>query len=188
MQNDRPFEVPPFADLPQMHTLLAAWQRWRAGAVVPQRSNVKLSDIDRFLSHAMLFDMERSGRVHCRYIGSIFHEIYGHDFTGQDYLDITDARYRDTRSKRLYAAANHPCIAVWATKSEGDRESLPSATGASLPIKPEESGKPMQLLQVVVELEDVVFSEFATPQKREKVAFSDRFSLIDVGAGMPVVL
>lgn len=185
MGHDRPFELPAFADLPQMHELLAAWDSWRASDVVPLRSKVKLSDIDRFLSHAMLLDMEPSGRIHCRYIGSKFQEIYGHDFTGEDYLEITDARYRDTRSKRLFTAANHPCIAVWSTKAEGDQKGLPNATGASLPIRPDVSGKPIQLLQVVVALEDFVFSEFATQNKREKIAFSDQFSLIDTGAGVP---
>lgn len=187
MGPDSPFELPLFAELPQMHDLLVAWDSWRADNVIPNRSSVKLSDIDRFLSHTMLLDMEPTGRIHCRYMGSIFHEIYGQDFTGKNYLDITDARYRDTRSKRLFAVANHPCIALWATQGEGDREGLPRAMGASLPIKPDNADNPTQLLQVVVELEQIAFSEFSTQKKREKIQFSDQFSLIDIGAGLPVV-
>lgn len=187
MGRDKPFELPPFADLPQMQDLLLAWNSWRADDVIPFRSSVKLSDIDRFLSHTMLFDMEPSGRIHCRYMGSIFHEIYGQDFTGKDYLDITDARYRERRSKRLFAAANQPCIAVWGTQGEGDRKGLPKAIGASLPVKPDKAESPMQLLQVVVKLEQIAFSEFSSQEKREKIQFSDQFSLIDIGAGLPVV-
>lgn len=187
MGRDGPFTLPAFADLPQMQELLIAWDSWRLDDISPLRSNVKLSDIDKFLSHTMLFDMESTGRIHCRYLGSIFNEIYGQDFTGKDYLDITDARYRDMRSRRLFAVASQPCVAVWSTKGEGDQKGLPKAVGASLPVKPNSADKPMQLLQVVVELEQIVFSEFASQEKREKIQFSDRFSWIDIGAGVPEV-
>ncbi len=187
MGRDCPFELPNFAALPQMCELLVAWNSWRGDDIVPLRSDVKLADVNNFLSHTMLLDMEIPDRIHCRYVGSVFHEIYGQDFTGQNYLDVTALRDRDIRSKRLFATANQPCIAVWTVKGDGVYNGLPSATGASMPVRPDNPDKPMQLMHVVVQLGEVVFSEFASREKRENVQLSDRFSLVDIGVGVPKV-
>jgi len=185
---DCPFELPTFADLPRMHELLIAWDSWRGDDVIPLRSEVKLFDIDNFLSHTMLFDMEVPDRIHCRYVGSVFHEIYGHDFTDQNYLDVTASRHRSIRAQRLFSAANQPCIAVWAAEGEQKHGGLPSSTGASLPVRPTDPDKPMQLMHVVVQLGEIAFSELAHREKRDNVKLSDRFSLVDIGAGVPEVL
>ncbi len=191
MGQDCPFELPHFADLPQMRELLTAWDSWRGGEIVPLRSQVKLFHINHFLSRAMLFDMEApdteqaSGLINCRYVGSVFHEIYGQDFTGQNYLDMTATEDRSTRSKRLFAAANQPCIAVWGVAADEAPGGLPSAVGASMPIMPDDLERATQLLHVVVSLGDVTFSDFANREKYEKVQLSDRFSLVDIGKGVP---
>ncbi len=187
MGRDCPFDLPKFAALPRMWELLIAWDSWRGDDIIPLRSEVKLSDINNFLSHTMLFDMEVPDRIHCRYVGSVFHEIYGQDFTGQNYLDVTALKDRIVRAKRLFAAANQPCIAVWAVKGEQGRGGLPSATGVSMPVKPTDPDQPMQLMHVVVQLGKIVFSELASQEKRDNVQLSDRFSLIDIGAGVPGV-
>ncbi len=191
MGQDCPFELPHFADLPQMHELLLAWDSWRGEKIVPLRSQVTLFHINHFLSRAMLFDMETPdtehapGRINCRYVGSVFHEIYGQDFTGQNYLDVTATEDRYIRSKRLFAAANQPCIAVWGVAAGEGPGGLPSAIGASMPVKPDDPEKAMQLLHVVVALGDVAFSDFANREKYDTVQLSDRFSLIDIGKGIP---
>lgn len=187
MGRDCPFELPPFAALPRMRELLGAWNSWRGDDITPLRSEVKLSDIDNFLSHTMLFDMEIPDRIHCRYVGSVFHEIYGQDFTGQNYLDVTASKDRVIRAKRLFATANQPCIAVWAVKGEQGHGGLPSATGVSMPVRPDDPRKPMQLMHVVVQLGEIVFSDLANQEKRDNVQLSFRFSLIDIGAGVPEV-
>ena len=187
MGRDCPFELPQFADLPQMRELLSAWDSWRADDIIPLRSQVILSDINHFLSYTMLFDMEPSGLIQCRYVGSVFREIYGQDFTGQNYLDVTAPADRHTRSKRLFATVNQPCIAVWGVTGGEGANALPSAIGASMPVRPDDPDKPMQLLHVVVQLGEIVFSEFANRKKYENIQLSDRFFLIDIGAGVTKV-
>ena len=181
------FKLPKFAAMPRMHELLTAWDSWREDDNVPLRSAVKLSQINSFLSQTMLLDMEIPDRVHCRYVGSVFQEIYGQDFTGQNYLDITASRDRDVRSKRLFAIAKQPCIAVWAAEGEQGPGGLPSATGASMPVRPDNPDSPMQLMHVVVQLGEVAFSGLANQVRRENVQLSDHFTLIDIGAGIPAV-
>lgn len=185
MAHDYSFQLPGFADLPAMREFLAAWNKWRAGKLVPHRADVNLDDIKASLRQAMLFDMELDGRIHCRYMGSVFQEIYGQDFTGQNYLDITEPQYRKIRSWRLFSVVRHPCIAVWATSGEPGDARLPKTIGASVPIVPEGEGRAMQLMQVIVQLDDVLVSAFANKPKRGEVQISDRFSFVDLGAGCP---
>lgn len=188
-----PFGLPQFADLPQMRELLIKWDSWRQGEITPTRSQVKLFHINHFLSRAMLLEMEtpaddqEPGRINCRYVGSTFHEIYGQDFTGQNYLDVTASTERRIRSRRLFAASDHPCIAVWGAAGENKPGGLPKAIGASMPIRPSEPTHPMQLLHVVVELGDVAFSDFSSREPREKVQLSNQFALIDIGSGVPEI-
>lgn len=181
------FRLPAFADKPDIHEFLTIWDRWRGSAMMPVRSDVALSDIRHFVENMMLFDMVGPDNIHIRYIGSAFHDIYGQDFTGLNYLDTTEPKYRETRSKRLTSVVERPCAAVWGTLQSQDYEKVPTALGVSVPIRPDEADKPMQLMQVAVMWEDFERSAFASRQALPTVPFSVMFEFLDIGAGCPEI-
>lgn len=181
------FKLPDFADHPAMREFLSAWDDWRGDNTVPNRSNVKLNDISSFMSHTMLLDMVSPSEIICRYIGSIFMDIYAKDFTGQNYLDLTESQFREMRSKRLSAVVNQPCVAAWTTKTDMGGGQTAHSVGLSLPIIPTVKDAPMQLMQTLVFSVPVPRSEYGKPTRFQHLEFSNRFETIDIGAGHPVL-
>lgn len=180
------FDLPDFADHSAMHQFLCAWDGWRGNNLVPNRNNVRLSDISSVMSHTMLFDMVSPTEILCRFMGSIFMDIYGKDFTGHNYLDITQPQFRDIRSRRLFAVVNQPCAAVWTTKSDMGGGKIANSVGASVPITAAHEGAPMQLMQTLVFSVAVPRSEYGKPTRFKHIEFSNQFETIDIGAGRPV--
>lgn len=187
MPDKNPFHLPKFADLPEIHEFLTAWNNWRADDIIPDRCAVALADIHQCLGHAMLFDMVSEDEIHCRYMGDAFLDIYGQDFTGSNYLDLTEPQFREIRSKRLHGVVDKPCAAVWATVRGPNSPKLPLACGVSVPIRPNRPDRPKQLMQFAVMLEGYEQSAFVARVKTGVVDFSDHFAFVDIGAGCPEV-
>lgn len=175
-------ELPAFARLDRVTEFLQAWHGWRAGALLPRRSQVRLTDFPEMMRGTMLMDVHGPECMTFRYAGSLYQEMYGFDFTGLNYLDITAAEFRHIRAKRLWGVVAQPAAAVWTTPAVQDV----GFVGASLPILADDPSHPPKIMQVLVPLRDlhhISRDEWAKP--RDKVIFSDRFRYVDIGAGKP---
>ncbi|WP_262695842.1 PAS domain-containing protein [Kordiimonas aquimaris] len=181
------FELPQYADHPDICQLLAAWDNWRGDSLLPKRADIKLTDVSNLLKSSLMFDMISDTRIICRYIGSTFLDIYGQDFTGHNYLDLTHPDERAERSRRLMVVAKHPCIAAWAVTIVSSKDESIDIVGVSVPIQPNTDDAPMQLMQVAAILRPIPHSSFTKSDEQNVVNSSDQYSSIDIGAGMPAM-
>ncbi|SDE22336.1 PAS domain-containing protein [Kordiimonas lacus] len=175
-------ELPDFAENPGVRGFLAAWDRWRGDSLLPKRDDIRLMDVPELMRGAMLLDAVSMGEFVFRYAGTLYEDMYGFDFTGKNYLDLTDEGLKPIRSKRLWGIVSQPAAAVWTTPSV---ESV-DFTGVSVPILPNDPSHPRKIMQIVMltrEISEVSYKVRA--QRREKIYFSDHFRYIDIGAGLP---
>lgn len=181
-------EVPAFADHPDIHLLVDAWNGWRGADLVPNRRDVDLCDISKLLDMLTVFDMVSPRQMTVRYIGSGFIDLFGQDYTGANYLDLTpDAHRKELRSKRLTAVVEQPCAAFWAAKPTFRQGVGLNTVGACLPISPASAGAPMQMMQLMVLLEPLPFTSFEKINEHVMIKNSDVFEAADIGAGLPVL-
>lgn len=175
-------DLPDFVRQTPIIDFLRAWDIWRSGALLPRRGQVRLVDLPSLMSGAMILDMFALDRMIFRFAGSLYHDMYGFDFDGLNYLDITDKDVRDIRAKRLWGVVSHPAAAVWtAPGAEGV-----DFVGASVPLLPDDEAGVHKILQVLVPLKDLAgVSRKSWDLPREKVTFSNRFRYLDIGAGKP---
>jgi hypothetical protein len=179
------FDLPKYADIKAIKSFLAAWDGWRKESAVPCRSNVDLGQIKTHLAYTMLFDMVSKEEIQCRYMGSIFLNFYGQDYTGQNYLELTAPKDRAVRAERLFGIVDQPCAAVWGTLSTGWRDGPDYLAGVSVPIWPDAPGKPQQLMQFFTPLEGMHIPRFEKKFEKRNVALSNQFQFLDIGAGIP---
>lgn len=181
-------EVPAFADHPSIHLLLDAWQTWRGSDIVPNRRDVNLSDISKLLDMITVFDMVSPIQMTVRYTGSGFIDLFGQDYTGANYLDLTPDNHRkELRSKRLTAVVEKPCAAFWAAKPVFRQGVGLNTVGTCLPVAPACAGAPMQMMQLMVLLEPLPFTSFEKINEHIMIKNSDVFEAADIGAGIPAL-
>ena len=175
-------ELPDFANHNALRGFFAAWHRWRGEAIAPKRSQIKLNDMHELMRGTMLLDAIAPETLMFRYTGSIYQDMYKFDFTGLNYLDITEKSVRPLRSKRLWAIVDQPCAAVWTAPGADGVDFI----GASVPILPDDPDHPAKIMQVLVPLRDMHHISTESWQvPRDKVIFSDHFRYVDIGAGKP---
>ncbi|TNE61817.1 MAG: PAS domain-containing protein [Alphaproteobacteria bacterium] len=180
--NEARFSFPAFATHQHIVAFFSAWRNWRGDAMVPTRSQIRLADIPHLMRGCMLLDMHGPDQIVFRYAGSLFQDLYKFDFTGANYLDITEPATRDMRSRRLMAVVEQPAAAVWTAPGVDTVDFI----GASVPILADHPGQPPLLMQVCIHLKDLHHIRPATMAVgREKVEISNRFRFIDIGAGIP---
>jgi len=175
-------DLPPFADTKAVRDLLAAWDRWRGDALLPKRDDIRLMDVPELMRGAMLLDAVSPTEFIFRYAGSLYEDMYGFDFTGKNYMDLTEDALKPIRSRRLWGMVSQPAAAVWTTPSV---ESV-DFTGVSMPIQSNDPSHPPKIMQVVMltrEISEV--SHKVRAQRRENIYFSDHFKYLDIGAGLP---
>lgn len=181
-------EMPAFADHPSIHLLMDAWNAWRGDDLVPNRRNVNLCDISKLLNMITMFDMVSPTQLMVRYIGSSFIDLFGRDYTGANYLDLTpDAHRKVIRSKRLMAVVEQPCAAFWTAKPTFREGVALNTVGACLPIAPADPEAPMQMMQLMVLLEPAPFTSFVKKDVPVMIKNSDVFEAADIGAGLPTL-
>lgn len=177
--------VPPYADHPHIAKLLAAWDAWRGGSEIPRRGNVKLSDVTSLLSFIVLFDMVSREEIICRYIGSSYLDLFGQDYTGANFLEVTPPESRDLRSRRLTAIVDKPCIAFWSANTVFAKGDALATTGVCVPIKPDADDAPMQMMQLLVMQDDVPFKPFQKESQKVMVKNSDHYTLVGIDTVFP---
>ena len=181
-QNSILDQLPAFAERAAVSDLLKAWQRWRGGDIMPRRSQIKTNDLPDLMRGMMLLEALAPDRFIFRFSGSLYQDIYGFDFTGMNYLEITEASVRELRSRRLWSLVEQPAGAAWTTPSVGGQDFI----GISVPIAPDEPDTVLKIMQVVVPIMSV--SGLAAERRRRRqshVEFSDQFRYLDIGAGKP---
>jgi len=175
-------EFPDFADHARIRDFFDAWQRWRGDALVPKRSQVKPGDIPHLMSGSMLLDVLGPKTFIVRYAGSLYQDLYRFDFTGKNYIELTEPEYQDVRAKRLYGVVEQPAAAVWMTPMVDTVDFV----GASVPILPDSPDQPGMIMQVLVHLRDLHHIQPSTiAQRHDDVHLSMRFRYLDIGAGLP---
>lgn len=175
-------QLPPFAERSAISDVLKAWCRWRGRELMPLRSQIKTNDLPDLMRGMMLLEAQAPDSFIFRFSGSLYQDIYGFDFTGMNYLEITDASVRELRSRRLWSLVEQPAGAVWTTPSVEGQDFV----GVSVPIAPDEPDTVLKIMQVVVPVRGV--QGLAAERKRRRqnhVEFSDQFRYIDIGAGKP---
>jgi hypothetical protein len=175
-------QLPAFADYVALKDFICAWDRWRGDEIAPSRSQIKLQDMPDLMRGMMLMEALSPEQLIFRFSGSLYQDIYGFDFTGLNYLDITEEGARSLRSRRLWPVASLPVMAVWATPSVLGTDFV----GDSVPIMPDIPGNARKIMQVLVPVRD--HHHLATERKRRgqrHVEFSDHFRYLDIGAGKP---
>lgn len=176
------FDLPAFAANTALKGFLAAWNRWRGDAIAPKRSEISLADIPGLMRGGMLLDAYSPNEIVFRFAGSLYQEMYGFEFTGKNYIDLTEPDMRALRSSRLWGVVSQPAAAVWTIPNIDVLQFI----GASVPVVPDNPDEPMKIMQMVVmnrELSEASHKERA--KQRDAVPYSDRFQYIDIGAGKP---
>ena len=183
---DQTVSVPSFADHPDIHLIVDAWNAWRGNDLVPTRSNVNLCNISKLLNMITMFDMVSPSEIIVRYIGSSFIDLFGQDYTGANYLDLTPEEYgKAIRSKRLMAVVEQPCATFWTAKPIFREDVSLNTIGTCLPIAPTNPDAPMQMMQLLVLLEPAPYTAFVKKDEDVMIKNSDVFEAVDIGAGLP---
>ncbi len=153
--------------------------------MVPVKSDVKLEQIQSGLHSIGVFDMCSYTDIRCRYIGSFFTDIYGHDYTGRNYLDLTEESDRKARSARMFSLVEQPCIAVWAVTANAPEDERTTTVGLSVPIQADDPARPPQVMQIMKVFTPVPNLLFEKKTGEAVVHFASSFIPIDIGAGLP---
>lgn len=178
-------QLPPYASHPHIAKLLSAWNVWRGKNAIPQRSDVQLSDVKSLLSFIVLFDMVSREQIICRYIGSSYLDLFGQDYTGANFLEVTPPEARDIRSRRLSAVVEQPCVAFWSANTVFAKGEALATTGVCLPIQAPSADAPMQMMQLLVLENEVPFAPFQRESQKVMVKNSDHFSLVGIQTVFP---
>lgn len=179
------FDLPEFVDYPEFHRFIAAWEGWRGMRMIPRRSDIKLKQIQSGLSNTAIFDMCSHTDIRCRYVGSVFTDIYGHDYTGQNYLELTEPHDRKSRAARMFGVVEQPCIGAWSVTANAPEDTQPTTVGVSVPIRSDDQTQPPQVMQLMKVLTPVPNLLFEKPEGEVLVHFASSFISLDIGFGIP---
>ncbi len=165
--------------------LIDAWRPWRGDNLVPQRADMRLEDITDILPWISVADVISESEITIRLAGTMIREVLGVELTGRNLLDLTEPEHRPARGARSVQLTTQPCGAIWVWNlAFADQNSRPSEN-LSLPMLPNQAGRPMQMLNV--------FGMLSTKEpplainRDQQVAPSVQHTFIDIGAGIPEV-
>jgi hypothetical protein len=163
--------------------LATAWARWRGDKVLPCRSDVQLDDISEILPWITLIEIFSETEIIFRLAGTMIREIMGFELTGHNLMELTEPDHRLARGIRTAQTAHQPCGAIWIWNVTFRNEKSRRMENMGLPVRPEEDGRPMQILNVCGMLDTA-----GPPQAinyLQQLASADNHSFIDIGAGVP---
>lgn len=163
---------------------VAAWLGWRGtGKLAPRRAAIELGDIKELLGRVILFELIGPEEIRVKVAGSQLRDHTDFEATGRNFAEITPAEQWPLRQWRMTQMASIPCGGVMITRDtdvEGEGSTFETVT---LPLEPDEPGKPRLLLSNVA----VIGGVYDPPRKgrAQLVPLADEFRFIDLGAGMP---
>jgi len=161
-----------------------AWLGWRHGNMVPSREQVNLQDIKQLLPRVIVMEVCSPREIFVRLAGSAYLDIFGVELTGQNYVDMAPPQDRELRGRRLWEMISRPCGGYSSVPHPNPNKQHESIHGLSLPMRSGDKFRPMQLFSIVA-------SEFQNiaPEANADVGMvahlADRFSFVDIGAGLP---
>ncbi|MEX0298293.1 MAG: PAS domain-containing protein [Kordiimonas sp.] len=177
------FRFPKFADEETIHRLYAIWNGWRGEKLFPSRADVDLKALSSHMEGVILFEVQDRKNIIIRYFGSMIMDFYGSDYTGRNFLDLTDANVKELRSKRMLGVVEQPCGAVWTTRGISYGAERSFSVGVSLPIAARAGEAPSQILQVCLPFRGTERPAFER-KAPTNVQLSDRYAFVDIGAGL----
>jgi hypothetical protein len=175
--------LPGLARSEQSTQLAEAWLRWRGDRMLPQRADVKLSDVARFLPLIGLLEVRGADDVHVRVAGTGLRELYGVEITRLNLKDITAPQDWPQRAARYGAIAAHPCGSLYARRDVLPNGRIVLYEGIALPIDPDTSGALRQVMFSLAPLDKSFAIE--PPANARGIPMATEFRFIDIGAGVP---
>ena len=179
-----PFAValPKFAATDSLR-LMEAWQRWRGGRLLPNRSDLDLADIKLLLPRIVLIEVRSAAEAIFRLAGSWIREELGFELTGLNYVDLAEPEGRAERGQLLLAEARQPCGAVMLYRHQYASGAVMPLEIVSLPLNPDTDGAPMLLIGLLTVLQRPPMPENAPGARILAPGRELRF--FDIGAGVP---
>lgn len=153
-------------------------------ARTPKRSSIELGDIKALLGHIVLFELIGEDEVLIKVAGSQLREHTGFEMTGKNFRDLTPIAHSPVRRWRMNQMALVPCgarqvnINRWTRDGNGVELEM-----VTLPIEPDDPGKPRMLISNVAALSGV----YDAPAKdRPRLVFMPtEFRFLDLAFGIP---
>lgn len=166
---------------------IGAWLGWRGAARrLPRRSMVELADIKELLGRVMLFELLGPDDIRIKVAGSQLRDHADFEATGRNLAELTPPEEWPIRRWRMATAATLPCgvhmVNIDTQTRSGDGAAFETLT---LPIEPDEPGKPLLLMSNVAVLGGVYDPPVKDRPRLFHVAEDFRFRFLDLGAGIP---
>lgn len=163
--------------------LLTAWNAWRGDRLLPYRRDMDLVSIARLMPKLVLLEAFSPQRMVFRLAGTEIETITGLRLMGRDLIALAAPEDRALRSRLLWGAATQPCGALafhsFPHPDSGRQHQIESFV---LPILPDDSAAPIQLIGVASRLPVLEFGSHLT-LPLERAGSTQHF--IDIGAGIP---
>lgn len=163
--------------------LATAWAAWRGEGLLPQRSDMRLEDITHVLPYICLADVISETEIIFRLAGTFVREIMGVELTGRNFLDLTEPEYRASRGARTMQNITIPCGAIWIWEIEFAGRKCRQVEILSLPARPNDPIRPMQMISVFGLLEPA--NRPRAVAHLQQLAAADQHNFIDIGSGLP---
>jgi hypothetical protein len=158
---------------------IAAWLAWRGpGRLLPRRSAVELADIKQLLGRVVLLEIIGDDDIRIKVAGSQLREHANFEATGKNFADLTPPDEWPVRRWHLTQMARRPCGGALISRDGGV-----TFEGVTLPLEPEDPGKPRLLMSNVAVLGGIY--ERAAKDRPQIIRLADEFRFLDLGAGIP---
>jgi hypothetical protein len=163
--------------------LVEAWLGWRAGRMVPLRSDVDLRSIARELPWIGVLDVGDPGDVIVRIAGTALRDVHGLDMTGRSLREISRAEDWPTRLWRYRALVRQPCGFYSLQHDVLPDGRVIAFELVALPLARDAAGPPTQIICSLYEQVQPDEPPGAAP--RHQTTLAQRFAFVDIGAGVP---
>jgi hypothetical protein len=120
--------------------LYAYWDRVRAGAPAPRRSDIEPSDIRRILADTFILEVADRGTYPIRLAGTRICGAYGREIKGDDFLDFWSPQDRDAVATLGTAVAVDAAAAVVSVIARTARDKVVPCELLILPLRHGEAG------------------------------------------------
>ena len=161
-----------------------AWLGWRGtGRLLPMRSAVQIGDVQDLLGRIMLFEVLAPDEILIKVAGTQLRDHVNFEATGKNFRDVTPPGHWPIRRYRMTKMAETPCGGLFITVDRATTGTGAFYETVTLPIEPDEAGRPRQLITNVMPIGDVRAAPL--PTRAPVFDMADRFSFLDLGAGKP---
>lgn len=92
--------------------LVAHWSGLFSGGDIPLKSAVRPEELKAVLPWILIYEYLSRDDIRIRLCGTATYSAYKRNLTGENYLDLVPASYREGASRRLHAIIQQPCALV----------------------------------------------------------------------------